>query len=229
MMGRTTWIWAGGLSAALLGAALAGCGRRDSTTDTAAGPGTPPATTAPATIATGTATAAGSFEDVTKTWREIGQARADLEEHIRAKQLDQVHSAAFEIRDLVRTLPEKSAALPEDSRKSLEAQVKNVDQLARMLDEAGDSHNMPSTHTHQVAMNDALNAIQGLYPPGALPSEGRMHDDDQHGGRMRDPSMPAMGKSGGMPGKGKPAQGGGMGGGMGDDKMGGGGGMKGHM
>lgn len=167
----------GGLSTLVLGAALAGCGGNnadtsttpDTTPDTTTTTTTPPTTTAPKTGTTTVApTGAASFKDAAATWKQVTAAKAALDGVIKAGKLKAVHEAAFKVRDIVKTLPAKSQALSADKQKTLAAQVKNVEQIAGMLDESGDSNNMKATQENQASMSDALDIIQGLYPAGAL-------------------------------------------------------------
>lgn len=225
---RNKWLWLGGLVALLvvLGVALAlnrsGQNGPESAANSApvVTPGAnPPGANAPADPH---ALAAGSFAEAGKTWGEIEQARAGLDQAIQTEKLEQVHQAAFAVRDQVRRLPEHSAALPAPQRQELQAHVQHVDQLAQMLDEAGDAKNVRSTHQHHVALNDTLAKIRALYPEGALPAGSAANGTGGMTGGMHGGGMMDDDKMGGM----SNLPGGGMGSGMMDDKMGGmGGGM----
>jgi hypothetical protein len=160
------------LGAALLGVTLAGCGN-NATDDTAATtPETtttvPDTSTQDAPPATGEAASAASFTDAAATWEKVTAANAALDKIIKENKLSEVHEAAFKVRDIVKTLPAQSQALSADKQKTLASQVKNVEQIAAMLDEAGDAGKMKETQENQAAMNDALDIIKGLYPAGAL-------------------------------------------------------------
>jgi hypothetical protein len=169
------------LSAALLGVTLAGCGGNsaDNTTTTntdttSAAPSTT-TDTAPAgnygassgTTSIGTASAT-SFKEAATTWKQVTAANAALDKVIKSKNLKTVHEAAFKVRDIVKTLPAKSQSLSPDKQKTLASQVKNVEQLASKLDEAGDSNNLQDTQENQAGLNDALDIIKGLYPAGTM-------------------------------------------------------------
>ena len=162
----------GGLSTLALGAFLSGCG--GNTADTSTSPDTAPATTttAPptATVPTTTVAPAGaaSFKEAAATWKQVTAADAALDKVIKSKNLKTVHEAAFKVRDIVKTLPAKSKSLSADQQKTLASQVKNVEQIAGMLDESGDSNNLKATQENQASMNDALDIIKGLYPASAL-------------------------------------------------------------
>ncbi len=115
-----------------------------------------------------TGKAGASFAGASAVWSQVMAANAALDKVIKSKNLKTVHEAAFKVRDIVKTLPAKSQALSPDKQKSLASQVKNIEQLAGKLDEAGDSNNLKETQEDQAGLNDALDIIKGLYPAGAL-------------------------------------------------------------
>jgi len=167
------------LGAALLGVTLAGCGSNATDNTAATTPDTtttapdttttvPDASTQNAPPATGETASAASFTDAAATWDKVTAANAALDKIIKAGKLSEVHEAAFKVRDIVKTLPAQSQALSADKQKTLASQVQNVEQIAGMLDESGDSGKLKETQENQAAMNDALDIIKGLYPAGAL-------------------------------------------------------------
>ena len=52
------------------------------------------------------------FAEANTVWADIQAQVKDLEQMVQEKRLDEIHPVAFEIRDLVRTLPDRSKALP---------------------------------------------------------------------------------------------------------------------
>jgi hypothetical protein len=224
---RSKWLWPGVLVAllAVLGVVLAvSRGGRERAPENSANPA--PTVASPGTTPPGSdapTAASGSFAEAAKTWSEIEAAKAELDNAVSAEKLDRVHPAALEIRDHVRRLPETSTGLPEPKQQALRTHMQHVDQLAQMLDEAGDSKNVRATHQHHAAMNEALGQIRSLYPEGVLPAQSPMDGIDDKmqgqgmgGGMMDDDKMGGMGMKGASKG-GKS----GMSGGMMDDKMGG--------
>ena len=170
---------------AVLSLSLAGCGGQsadnttastdtgtttDTTTDNTGKAPASDAVPAPPVNVTGkmSSGANASFKDAAATWKQISAASAALDKVIKSKNLKTVHEAAFKVRDIVRTLPAKSSALAPDKQKTLASQVKNVDGLAKLLDEAGDANKLKETQENQTGLKDALDIIKGLYPPGAL-------------------------------------------------------------
>ena len=150
-----------GLSASLLSVALVGCGsKNEPNIDTA------PATTnaaAPDAVAK-----PADFASASATWTKIEAAKADLDKVVASKNLKTVHEAAFKVRDIVKTLPAQSSALPADKMATLNTQVKNVEQLAGKLDESGDANNLSATQENQAGLSDTLDTIKGLYPAGTF-------------------------------------------------------------
>jgi len=170
-----------GLGASLLSVALVGCGSKgasdttpatapDSTTSTTGSSSTNSSSTGTMQPATGTngGASGASFTGTAVTWAKITAAKAALDQVIASKNLKTVHEAAFKVRDLVRTLPAQSSGLASDKAATLATQVKNVDQLASKLDEAGDSNNLKATQDNQAGLSDTLDTIKGLYPGGTL-------------------------------------------------------------
>lgn len=108
------------------------------------------------------------FTEAATTWADIQSQVKDLDLLVKEKRLDEVHPVAFEIRDLVRTLPDKSQGLAAADQKRLEAQVRIVDRLAEQLDRYGDAGNAAGTVRQQQALLRTLGTIQNLYPKGSL-------------------------------------------------------------
>lgn len=176
--------WIGvGTSTLLVGAVLSGCGGNNASTDNTAA--TTPTTTAPDTAtsnsamsnstsgtsstgSTGTTASTTSFTEAAATWKQVTEAKSALDNLIKSKKLSTVHEAAFKVRDLVKKLPSQSSGLGADKQKSLATQVKNVEQLAGLLDKAGDSNNLQDAQDNLVGLGDALDTIKGLYPADSL-------------------------------------------------------------
>jgi hypothetical protein len=235
MVRNTHWRGIGTVSAVLIGIVVAGCSNQKSNPDNISGaPVTAANTTGSGTSATASAK---SFDDAANTWSRVEEARAEMDTAMEAKQLDQVHESTSKIRDLVKTLPDKSAMLPEDKRKDLDAHVRNVGELAAMMDKSDDPNDMKSAQEHQTAMHESLDMMKGMYPAGTMHASMHMPNMNSSSKTMPDDNMPGKGmsgmgdKMGGMGGKmkgmgkkpdpgkqadpnGKPMPGGGMGGDM---------------
>jgi hypothetical protein len=122
--------------------------------------------------------AAASASGAAGVWHEIQEQVGELALLVKRKKLSQVHEVAFEIRDLVRTLPAKSPSLGAAQRKKLAGYVKQVDLTAKLLDETGDANNQKATESHHQHLLQVLQNIKRLYPSGALASRapGKAHD-----------------------------------------------------
>lgn len=101
-------------------------------------------------------------------WQEVQTHEAELGRNIAAKQLDHVHETAFQIRDLVNALPDKSPELDAEKLGKLKANAKFVASLAGRLDESGDAKDQAATEANFKKFQQILKTIAGLYPPEML-------------------------------------------------------------
>ncbi len=127
-------------------------------------------TTAAPAAAAQTARAAMTYREAASVWREVRKSAAELDETIKAGNWNEVHAAAFAIRDRVVTLPYKSEGLSAASRKKLDQQVRTVAGIATLLDKHGDAKNAPAVRAQQVRLKQTLAAIERLYPAGTFAS-----------------------------------------------------------
>ncbi len=109
------------------------------------------------------ATLAGVWTEVKEHEEELGKAIAD-------KKLDGVHEIAFEVRDLVNALPDKSK-LDADKTAKLKANAKFVDALATRLDESGDAKDQAATEANFKKLQGILKTIESLYPTEHLKAD----------------------------------------------------------
>ncbi|PQV63597.1 hypothetical protein B1R32_11063 [Abditibacterium utsteinense] len=165
-----------GLGACVMSVTLVGCASNNpsetapvsNALSTATTNSTSTKTAQPETAKNATRAGADSFTSAATAWTKIAASKANLDQIIEAKQLKKVHEAAFQVRDLVRTLPALSSDLSPDKTQTLATQIKNVDQLASQLDEAGDVGNLKETRENQAGLSDVLDTIQDLYPRGTF-------------------------------------------------------------
>lgn len=109
-----------------------------------------------------------AFKDAGAVWQKVAEEGVRLDKLIKAKKLEEVHESAFEVRDLVRQLPDKSKSLPADKQKQLAGHVKHVDQIAVLLDKYGDSKQQTKVEAEQKELIKALHTIEHLYPQGTV-------------------------------------------------------------
>ncbi len=100
-------------------------------------------------------------------WGEVKEHEEELGKTIAAKKLDGVHEIAFEIRDMVNALPDKSK-LDADKTAKLKANAKFVTALATRLDESGDAKDQAGTEANFKKLQGILKTIESLYPPDQL-------------------------------------------------------------
>lgn len=184
----------GGLLVTLLTVYLAGCsGQGDNANNSAATSPSPAMSPGMNTTAPDS-----SFKEAAMTWSHVEEARAKLDAAVGDNNFAGARETTAKMRDSLKALPGQSMAMPSDKREQLAAQVKNVERMAGMLDEAAGSNNADSVHEHHKAMDEFLNAIKGLYPEGVMPASMPMAD------KMGDKGMGMHGadkKMGDMPKK----------------------------
>lgn len=109
-------------------------------------------------------------------WSEVKEHEEELGKAIADKKLDGVHEIAFEIRDLVNALPDKSK-LATDKMATLKSNAKFVTVLATRLDESGDAKDQAGTEVNFKKLQGILKTIESLYPADQL-------KDDMKGMKM---------------------------------------------
>jgi rubrerythrin len=121
-------------------------------------------------------TAAGIFKEVKEHEEELAKIITD-------KKLDKVHEVAFEIRDLVNALPDKSKDLAADKLAKLKSDAKFVASLADRLDKSGDDKDQAGTEANFKKLQDLLKQVRALYPDSTTKSSAAiqytcpMHED----------------------------------------------------
>lgn len=106
-------------------------------------------------------------DTVAGIWGEVKEHEEELGKAIAAKKLDGVHEIAFEIRDMVNALPDKSK-LDADKMAKLKSNAKFVDALATRLDESGDAKDQAGTEANFKKLRGILKTIEALYPAAML-------------------------------------------------------------
>lgn len=116
----------------------------------------------------GSNVSADSFGDVAAVWGEVVAKKAELDGVIASKKLLDVHKAAFAVRDLIKLLPDMSHDLSDDAQADLAKGVGSVVSIAAELDKAGDSEKQEETEAANARFQIVLDAIEPIYPEGAL-------------------------------------------------------------
>ena len=179
----------GGLLVTLLTVYLAGCSNANQSAATSTPTPSP---------ATNTTAPDPSFKEAAMTWSHVEEARAKLDAAVGDNNFAGARATTAKMRDSLNALPGQSMAMPSDKREQLASQVKNVERMAGMLDEAAVANNADAMHEHHKSMDESLDTIKGLYPEGVMPASMPMAD------RMRGKGMGMHGadkKMGDMPKK----------------------------
>ena len=101
-------------------------------------------------------------------WAEVKEHEEELGKTIADKKLDKVHEAAFEIRDLVNALPDKSTDLPADNLAKVKSNARYVADIANRLDESGDAGDQAATEANFTKLQGLLKTVEAQYPPEIL-------------------------------------------------------------
>lgn len=91
----------------------------------------------------------------------------ELEKTIAAHALDKVHVKAFEIRDLLLALPEKTSTLSSQGKTALTSSLGKIKQQAGLLDKYGDSGDLAQLKVVFVKFKDEIEKIKQI--PGLQP------------------------------------------------------------
>lgn len=110
-------------------------------------------------------------EKLSDLWNLVLEKQAALGEIIKAKELDKVHVAAFQIRDLVQTMPERTHVLPAELQKKLQESAGRIADVAKLLDEYGDGGDQAKVEEQTASLGKLLTYVESLYPAGALGSK----------------------------------------------------------
>jgi hypothetical protein len=84
-----------------------------------------------------------------------------LNKVIMAKELDRVHVLAFEIRDMLMALPQRSD-LPAPGKAALMTSLNNIKQQATLLDKFGDAKNLAQTKKVFTKFEDEIGKIKEI-------------------------------------------------------------------
>jgi hypothetical protein len=111
-------------------------------------------------------------DTVAGIWSEVKEHEEQLGKLITDKKLDKVHEVAFEIRDMVNALSERSKDILEDAKMAkVKYTAKFVADIAKRLDESGDANDQAATEANFKKLQGFLKAIEAQYPPERLKHE----------------------------------------------------------
>jgi hypothetical protein len=121
-------------------------------------------------------------EKLPELWNLVHDKQAALGEIINAKALDKVHVTAFQIRDLILAMPDKSHSLSADNQNKLNESAARVGDVAKLLDEYGDGGDQAKVQEQAARLGKLLTYVESLYPAGTLGS--RRAVAGPHGGAV---------------------------------------------
>ncbi len=107
----------------------------------------------------------GNVPDILK---EIKEHEGHLQMLVQNGQLDQVHEVAFTIRDLSKSLYEKSKGVSPSEPDKMKLLVDQISQIADSLDQYGDAGDKEKTQEQFEKLQKTLGAIEKQFPGGAL-------------------------------------------------------------
>ena len=99
---------------------------------------------------------------VAEIWTEIHKQEGKLAKVVAAKDLGEAHDHAFAIRDLVKALPEKVAAV---SKANAEEGAKEIAALAAAIDKSGAAGAQKATEESVKKMGVAVKALEAKLKP----------------------------------------------------------------
>jgi hypothetical protein len=109
-------------------------------------------------------------EKLPELWKLVLEKQAALSQIIRAKELDKVHEMAFQIRDLVQSVPGKSGGLSTDNLRKLNESVEQVESTTKLIVEYAGGWEQAKVEEQAVRLGELLARISNLYPAGSLGS-----------------------------------------------------------
>ena len=104
-------------------------------------------------------------------WHEAREHEEELGKIITDKKFDKVHEVAFEIRDMINALLDKSMDLPADKLTQVRSNAKYVVDIAKRLDESGDAGDQAGTEANFKKLHGLLKTIEAQCPPDELKYE----------------------------------------------------------
>lgn len=96
-------------------------------------------------------------------WKAVDQHMVQLKTVVASGKLDQVHTHAYAVRDLIRALPDHSPGLSPDALAKVRSNIPFVDTLATRLDQAGDAGDKPNTEANVTKLEAILKNIRSQY------------------------------------------------------------------
>ncbi len=110
----------------------------------------------------------GSAEPGGSAWGELKAARDSVSQLIESGKLAEVHNQAEKLAPLADALRTGAKTLPEDKRTRIEGTLKQLTELGKTLDKAGDSADVEATRRELKRLDGVITLIQAQYPADLL-------------------------------------------------------------
>ena len=123
-------------------------------------------------------------------WAELKETRDSIAKLIESGKLADVHKQAERLAPLGQALSDGAKSLPEDKRARIEATLRQLPELGKTLDKAGDASDSAATSRELKRLDGVIALIQAQYPadvllkvpaPGGMPA-GPGHSEGEHSG-----------------------------------------------
>ncbi len=123
-------------------------------------------------------------------WAELKETRDSIAALIESGKLAEIHNQAERLAPLGEALRDGAKALPEEKRTRIEATLRQLPDLGKTLDKAGDAGDAAATRRELKRLDGVITLIQAQYPtellpkvpaPGGMPAGGG-HSEGEHSG-----------------------------------------------
>jgi len=102
-------------------------------------------------------------------WTELKEARDAIADLIESGKLAEVHNQAARLGPLGDALMAGAKGLPDDKRTRVEATLRQLPELGKSLDQAGDAGDVAATRRELKRLDGVIALIQAQYPADLLP------------------------------------------------------------
>lgn len=120
-------------------------------------------------------------------WAELRETRDSIAEFVESGKLVDVHNLAERLAPLGQALRDGAKSLPQEKRTRIEATLRQLPELGKTLDKAGDSGDVAATHRELKRLDGVIALIQAQYPADLLsevPARGALPAGQPHGAHV---------------------------------------------
>lgn len=120
-------------------------------------------------------------------WSELRSVRDAIAQLVESGKLAEVHGQAARLGPLSQALSDGARSLPAEKRTRVEATLRQLPELGKSLDKAGDAGDAAATRRELKRLDGAIALIQAQYPADALskvPAPAAVPAEDEHSGHQ---------------------------------------------